>query len=84
MNCYVLGVGCSSSEAELSFVSSSDGMAPAIIMSIVLVPVPVSMPVGHLGGNAVAVRVAAAPVLGSALPTRVASRSVRSLHAGHG
>ena len=82
MNCYVLGVGCSSSEAELSFVSSSDGMAPAIIMSIV--PVPVSMPVGHLGGHAVAVRVAAAPVLGSALPTRVASRSVRSLHAGHG
>ena len=82
MNSYVLGVGCSSSEAELSFVSSSDGMAPAIIMSIV--PVPVSMPVGHLGGHAVAVRVAAAPVLGSALPTRVASRSVRSLHAGHG
>ena len=82
MNSYVLGVGCSSSEAELSFVSSSDGMAPAIIMSIVAVPV--SMPVGHLGGHAVAVRVAAAPVLGSALPTRVASRSVRSLHAGHG
>ena len=77
----------SSSVQQCPAVSTSVQQCPVFVMLLIImsiVPVAVSMPVGHLGGHAVAVRVAAAPVLGSALPTRVASRSVRSLHAGHG